>query len=721
MAGAKTSGGNHEIAAGTLINNRYRIERRLGSGGMGSVYLAKDEVLSDELIAIKILHSDLIGDDRQMQRFLREVQLMRRVNQPNVVRTFDVGSDGDLAYFTMEFVPGRPLEDWAGDGSYPLEQIPKLIIEICGGLEAIHKAGVIHRDLKPANILVLKDSSIKITDFGVARPEYSELTAHNEIVGSALYIAPEVWLGTKMTPSVDLYSLGVMLYELVTGTLPFQGDSPAVMMRMHLEYEPEPPKELNSKIPPWLNKLILKLLAKSESDRPRDAREVIEYVKLHGGSGVREVSAHGVAANAIASNAEEPKEFLQRLEKLTSQYVDAGRAHSDPVTPPASEKVAAPNARARVDGPNQAHRASAPIDEERKPLNAKRFFDTLDHVEESAAQDVSSKSEEKEQASRPPPLMNQTAAGWRRPFSEKQLTEQSSVPSKEALALKAFAKALLKRAALLTIAMVLFLLLPSALLWLLSHITPSTTLVDAQAVNALMVMEKQPGTAVTLVSIVIQGILFIVKLTAPLALVGACAGSLTLMFRLALRGFGAGMLFALFLFGFVLFQIHDTGAIHGGTLASIAILIRSQLAQIMLADPYFVRPDMVAIGGDAFVVATQIDPTLVTFPACALAPLYLMWISILMRRVFAGGVLAGARGVAVVFTLFMAFIGFAPKIRHVLSGGSKHVSDVESALSADQLLSLPTWIAGLWVVIALLALVFSSQTQSSDASTKPAV
>jgi len=269
-----------ELPRGFLVAKRYTIERSLGTGGMGAVYLARDSYLDEELIAMKVLHAELVVDEKQTQRFLREVQLMKRVEHKNVVRTYDVGSDGEVVFFTMEYVPGRPLESFIDGQTFPMSELPKLITQVCSGLEAIHKAGIIHRDLKPANIIVSDDYSVKITDFGVARPEYSELTAHNEIIGSALYISPEVWLGTKLTPSVDLYSFGVLLYELTTGVLPFDGDSPAALMRMHLEYKPQPPKNLNPDIPPWLSKLILHLLEKSSDDRPRDAREVIDYVSL---------------------------------------------------------------------------------------------------------------------------------------------------------------------------------------------------------------------------------------------------------------------------------------------------------------------------------------------------------------------------------------------------------------------------------------------------------
>jgi serine/threonine protein kinase len=266
------------LSPGDVVAGRYTIQKLLGAGGMGAVFLAKDQMLSDESIAMKILHPELVDDERQTQRFLREVQLMRRVQHPNVIRTYDAGIQDNLVYFTMEFVSGKTLDKVK---NISLTTLPNLIINICEGLEAIHKAGVIHRDLKPANIMVTDDGIAKIADFGVARPEVSNITAHNEIIGSAFYIAPEVWIGNQFTNSIDLYSLGILLYEITTQTLPFEGDSPAALMRQHLEFTPKAPRDLNRNIPPWLSKLILKLLGKTATERPKHAREVIEYVKLN--------------------------------------------------------------------------------------------------------------------------------------------------------------------------------------------------------------------------------------------------------------------------------------------------------------------------------------------------------------------------------------------------------------------------------------------------------
>ena len=185
---------NGHLPNGFVISNRYVIESKLGSGGMGCVYLAQDTVLEGAPIAIKVLHHEISGDDAQSKRFLREVQLMCSVNNLYVVRTFDVGLDGDILYYTMEYVSGDSLTSLMNNEPMPIEQIVEILYKVCLGLQAVHEKDIIHRDLKPANIMVLDDFKIKITDFGVAKIKGSNLTQHDEIIGSVSYIAPEIWL-----------------------------------------------------------------------------------------------------------------------------------------------------------------------------------------------------------------------------------------------------------------------------------------------------------------------------------------------------------------------------------------------------------------------------------------------------------------------------------------------------------------------------------------------
>lgn len=270
------------LPKGTLISERYEIESCLGTGGMGCVYRAMDRVLENRKVALKILHKDIARDKALEKRFLREVQLMHSVNHPNVVRTFDVGRDEGVLYFTMEFIEGTSLYNIVNSGAQlDVQRVAGLAVQICQGLEAIHAADIVHRDLKPANILVAAKDQIKITDFGVARPKSSELTQHTEMLGSVDYMAPEVWQGKPLTRSVDLYSLGIILYQLVTGKLPFRSDQPASLMWMHIKEAPTPPKSLRPDLPNWINQLIIKLIAKSPAERPDSLKEVISFIQGH--------------------------------------------------------------------------------------------------------------------------------------------------------------------------------------------------------------------------------------------------------------------------------------------------------------------------------------------------------------------------------------------------------------------------------------------------------
>ena len=281
------------LQIGDEISGRYVIEKRLGAGGMGAVFLAVDKVLEDSKVAIKILHKDLCSDGELAKRFLREVKLMHSVNHPNVVRTYDVGRDKDIIYFTMEYLPGASLDRLLSrDKQLPIPTIVHVTEQVCAALNAIHQAEIVHRDLKPGNIIISEDQAIKLTDFGVARPKGSNLTQHNEIIGSVEYMAPEVWLGKGMTPAIDFYSLGIIMYLLTTGKVPFESDEPASLMWMHVKKPPPPPKQLRPDVPNWLNNLILKLLAKAPSDRPKSAAEILNYLNNHAKRGMRSGDDH---------------------------------------------------------------------------------------------------------------------------------------------------------------------------------------------------------------------------------------------------------------------------------------------------------------------------------------------------------------------------------------------------------------------------------------------
>lgn len=266
------------LEPGADLAGRYRIVKLIGNGGMASVYLARDALHDEAPVALKVLHREFGQDRKYVERFIREVKLMHQVEHVNVVKTFDFGRDESNIYFTMEYIEGQSLDELMEERELTPSEIADLTVEIARGLQAIHKLQILHRDLKPANVLINTLGQVKIVDFGVAREEGSRLTHKNQKVGSVYYIAPEVWLGRPPTAAVDLYSLGVVLYELATGVLPFDESFPGRIMQMHLDEDPIPPRERNPECPVWLEDIILRLLEKSPKKRPRSADEVAEYM-----------------------------------------------------------------------------------------------------------------------------------------------------------------------------------------------------------------------------------------------------------------------------------------------------------------------------------------------------------------------------------------------------------------------------------------------------------
>lgn len=297
MAGLET-----EVPLGQLFAGRYIVHKLLGDGGMGKVYLVSDTLLGNEEIALKILHHDLCRDEKQTKRFLREVQLTRKVSHPNIVRTFDVGTCNGALYFTMEYAPGLTLKDKLAGGALGYQETALLLAQICRGLSAIHELGIIHRDLKPGNVIVSPQGQVKITDFGVARTSLSDVTAHNEVVGSVAYMSPEVWTGKDIGPSADIYSLGVLAYEAVTGALPFEASTAAELMFKHLELKPASPLEKAPRLPFWFVALVMRMLQKTPQQRPQSATEIADQIdqKL-----AAEIESGGQSENA-ESQKEEP-------------------------------------------------------------------------------------------------------------------------------------------------------------------------------------------------------------------------------------------------------------------------------------------------------------------------------------------------------------------------------------------------------------------------------
>lgn len=263
----------------TTFADRYRVLQLLGDGGMGKVYLAEDLVLEGEKVALKILRLDLCNDDKHVKRFIREVQLTRKVAHPNVVRTFDIAWNEGSIYFTMEFVEGITLKDRLEKGSLPVRDTLQILLEITKGLAVIHDNEIIHRDLKPGNIILSKTGVAKIADFGIARPSFSDLTNQNEVVGSAGYMAPEVWTGGNLDARSDIYALGVLAYECLTGLLPFDGTSATEVMNKHLKFIPPKLGRTHKDVPEWLSDLVFRMVEKDPDKRPSSTSEIISIIE----------------------------------------------------------------------------------------------------------------------------------------------------------------------------------------------------------------------------------------------------------------------------------------------------------------------------------------------------------------------------------------------------------------------------------------------------------
>jgi serine/threonine-protein kinase len=266
------------ISPGALLGQRFEVLSVLGAGGMGIVYKARDREL-DDLVALKMLKRELWGDASQLDRLKSELKLARKITHPNVLRTFDFGEIDGVPYISMEYVRGVTLR-------YMLDQtrrLPysaglRLAKQLCAGLNAAHSVGVLHRDIKPENLILEPTGNAKLMDFGIARPIERLAPGQTQagfIVGTPQYLAPEVLQGQEADARADLYSCGIVFYEIFSGELPFDGPSAMDILVKHLREEPAPPSTRWPEIPPALEAAILKCLRKDPEQRYRSVAELL--------------------------------------------------------------------------------------------------------------------------------------------------------------------------------------------------------------------------------------------------------------------------------------------------------------------------------------------------------------------------------------------------------------------------------------------------------------
>ncbi len=259
-----------------LLNNRYRLEGRLGSGGMAVVYRAHDLML-ERTVAVKVLRKDFSTNFAFRDRFHQEAKAAANLSHPNIVMVHDYGLASGYPFIVMEYVPGTDLKQILQHrGNFSVRETLDLMIQACAGLGYAHRAGLVHCDIKPHNMLITPDQRLKITDFGIARALASiRPDERAEFVwGSPLYFSPEQAAGGAPLPASDVYSLGVVMYEMLTGRLPFQGDSATVLSHLHQVSAVPSPRSLNSDIPPVLEEVMLKVLAKEPVARYRTADQL---------------------------------------------------------------------------------------------------------------------------------------------------------------------------------------------------------------------------------------------------------------------------------------------------------------------------------------------------------------------------------------------------------------------------------------------------------------
>ena len=265
------------LAKGTRLG-QYEVLELIGKGGMGEVYRGFDTQLKRD-VALKVLPEQFSRDSERLARFRREAQAAGRLSHPKIVAVYDYGEEGDLAYIAMEYVAGKELKNYFEAGVHlEIKDCLHIMLQLLDALDYSHRRGVIHRDIKPSNIMIASDGNIKITDFGIAKIDTSDLTQAGMVLGTPTYMSPEQFMGKEIDGRSDLYSAGVLLYQMLTGERPFVG-SPITIMNKVLHQAPVPPSHYNPKVSPELDLVILRSMAKAPEERYQNATEFMRALK----------------------------------------------------------------------------------------------------------------------------------------------------------------------------------------------------------------------------------------------------------------------------------------------------------------------------------------------------------------------------------------------------------------------------------------------------------
>ena len=290
---------------GKTLDQRYLVRSRIAHGGMATVYLATDTRLDRE-VALKVMHAELARDIDFVNRFIGEAKSVARLSHPNIVAVFDQGSDGHYLYLAMEYVPGRTLRSLLAErGWFPYPEALRIMGPILAGLAAAHRAGIVHRDVKPENVLLTADGRVKVVDFGLARAQAAtRQTRAGQIIGTVAYIAPEQVQGGSTDFRTDVYSAGVMLFELLTGRQPHSGESPLAVAYAHVNNDVPPPSAFVAGLPPALDHLVRAATSRDPRLRPANAEEFLRAARAVTAGAVTagEVTTRGAQASTTAFN-----------------------------------------------------------------------------------------------------------------------------------------------------------------------------------------------------------------------------------------------------------------------------------------------------------------------------------------------------------------------------------------------------------------------------------
>lgn len=285
------------LQPGTVIGGKYEVVKCLGAGSMGMVYACRHRELQGQLVAAKVLFHEVASDKVAAARFKNEILASYGVSHPNVVRAYEFIRDGDLIAYTMEFIGGGDLADrMSRTELMGLPECVRLLSQMTAGVQAIHDAGIVHRDLKPENILLTNEGTVKIADFGIARKKNGpKLTEHGGVVGTIEYVAPEYMLRSQVDWRSDIYALGILAYELVTGEAPFKGESAYASISKRLQSDPEPPSKHRQECPQQLDAVILRALERDPEKRYQSATEMFYDLQMvASGLGVGDSNGSGI-------------------------------------------------------------------------------------------------------------------------------------------------------------------------------------------------------------------------------------------------------------------------------------------------------------------------------------------------------------------------------------------------------------------------------------------